>query len=130
MTTSAVRYIATQGARYHVRPLTLMQREVLSLCTYGVSLAFLCQQTCYPPIQVLELLTALMRHVLIRRFAPAEEEQFADPQMAGTLAVETTPKGLRARKSAFADWVLALLGKRGRRFNCAPGEEGTTWLRA
>ncbi len=72
MTTSAVRYICTPGARYHARPLTLMQHEVLYLCTYGATLPLLCQETFYPPIQVAQILAYLMQHGLVKRL-PAEE---------------------------------------------------------
>jgi hypothetical protein len=70
MTTSAVRYICTPGARYHVRPLTLMQHEVLYLCTYSMTLPMICQASWYPPIQVVEVLAYLMQHGLVKS-APA-----------------------------------------------------------
>ncbi len=73
MTTSTPRYICTPGARYHARPLTLMQQEVLYLCTYGATLARLCQDTFYPPIQVAQILDHLMQHGLVT-LAPAAEE--------------------------------------------------------
>jgi hypothetical protein len=66
MTTSAVRYISTPGARYRVRPLTLMQQEVLYLCTYGATLPLICRASWYPPIQVAQILAYLMQHGLVK----------------------------------------------------------------
>ena len=59
------RYIRTLTGACSVRPLTLMQHEILALCTYGVSRPFLCQQTSYPPLQVAQILDELMQHGLI-----------------------------------------------------------------
>jgi hypothetical protein len=72
MTTSAVRYICTPGACYHVRPLTLMQQEVLYLCMYGATLPLICQASWYPPVQVVEVLAYLMQHGLVKQFAAEE----------------------------------------------------------
>ena len=60
------RYICTQGACYHVRPLTMMQEQVLYLCTYETTLPLICQDTWYPPAQVAQILNYLMLHGLVR----------------------------------------------------------------
>lgn len=116
MAVTTTQYICIQGACYHARPLTLMQEEVLYLCTYGASLPAICRDTWYPPVQVAGILDFLMRHGLVMQLPVATEPAPQAPSAPSSFPAKAP--GLFSRlvhrtKQPYQHWIDPQQEKRG-----------------
>ncbi|HEY7346939.1 MAG TPA: hypothetical protein VH599_01375 [Ktedonobacterales bacterium] len=66
-----LRYQRTPCARYHVRPLSLLQQEIMYLCDGSVTVADLADATKYSHPEARAVLSFLLAHGLIKTLAPA-----------------------------------------------------------
>ncbi len=66
-----LRYQRTPGAQYHVRPLTLLQQEVLYRCNGQVTIADLADATLHKHPEIRAALSFLAQHGLVKTL-PAE----------------------------------------------------------
>ena len=64
------RYQRTPGAKYHVRPLTLLQQEVLYCCDGTVTVADLADATKYTHPEIRAVVVFLGQHGLIKTLPP------------------------------------------------------------
>jgi len=85
------RYQRTPGANYHVRPLSLLQQEVLYRCNGAVTVADLADATRYTHPEIRAVVVFLGQHGLIQTLPP-------DPRLFGPRP--QAPAG--AAPSAFA----------------------------
>ena len=72
----APRYQTTRGARYTVRPLTLLQWFLLTRCDGSVTLADLAQATRRPAEEVSHALNFLRAHGLVHIIAGAARARY------------------------------------------------------
>ena len=72
------RYQRTPGAKYHVRPLTLLQQEVLYCCDGTVTVADLADATKYTHPEIRAVVVFLSQHGLIKTLPP-DPRLFAPP---------------------------------------------------
>lgn len=65
-----LRYQRTPGAQYHVRPLSLLQQEMLYRCDGRVTIADLSDATKYTPLEIRVVLSFLIKHGLVQTLMP------------------------------------------------------------
>ena len=88
-----LRYQRTPGAEYHVRPLTLLQQEVLYCCDGTVTVADLADATKYSHPEIRAVVVFLGQHGLIKTLPP-------DPRLFGpppAIVAEASASPLRGR---------------------------------
>jgi hypothetical protein len=66
----ALRYQRVPGAKYHVRPLSLLQQEALYRCDGRVTVAGLSDMTLAPHPEIRAALTFLSAHGLVKTLMP------------------------------------------------------------
>jgi len=65
-----LRYQRTPCARYHVRPLTLLQQDIMYRCDGRVTVADLADATKYTHPEIRAVLSFLSAHGLVKTLAP------------------------------------------------------------
>jgi hypothetical protein len=65
-----LRYQRVPGAQYHVRPLSLLQQDLLYRCNGRVTIADLSDETLAPHAEIRAAITFLSAHGLVRTIMP------------------------------------------------------------
>lgn len=65
-----LRYQRLPLAKYHVRPLSLLQQDILYRCDGAVTIADLADATLSPHPEILDVLTFLITHGLVKTLMP------------------------------------------------------------
>ncbi len=107
-----LRYQRVPGAQYHVRPLTLLQQEVLYRCDGTVTLADLADATRYSHPEMRAVLAFLAQHGLVKTLPP-DPTLFAPMSQAAADALSDLLPGrsqrlLPALKRALRGWLTRL----------------------
>ena len=96
-----LRYQRTPCAKYHVRPLSLLQQEVLYRCDGTVTLADLADATLYSHPEIRAVLCFLLVHGLVKTLMP--EAWLFEPPTQHT-ARHLPPRPAAARKPPRPIW--------------------------
>ncbi|HEY7349641.1 MAG TPA: hypothetical protein VH599_15100 [Ktedonobacterales bacterium] len=101
-----LRYQRTPGAKYHMRPLSLLQQEILYRCDGKATVADLADATLHTHPEIRTVLSFLTRHGLVKALLP-------EPWLFGLVAPAPVWRCKTAELPSLHPpaWVWRLLGR-------------------